>query len=190
MGEKFAIDQGASNWIIKTARKNHWRVQSWMDISDLIQDGYLCWYMVVERYQDRVENLDHMMKLFMRVYTNHLHDLASRRSRLSEQCFVDFLRPDQTDSFLIERLMPAGEESDAELRLMLDKAPPNVKATLDLFSTEDGRRKLQSKPRRQPNGVRETLNDRLCRLIGIDPTGVDLVGQVRDFLAGTSPASS
>ena len=37
------FDAGVRGWIVKTAYKHYWRVSSYYEFDDLVQDGYLCY---------------------------------------------------------------------------------------------------------------------------------------------------
>ncbi len=158
------MDDGARGWLLRIARKSFWRVHGVLDLDDLISEGFVCYYDVVRRYPHVTERR-HLMRLFQVKYLNRITDLAKKRTRhlgvLEELAF-------ETEPF---------EEPST-----FTDAPEPVKTILRLLLSEDGVKGLQQTYQRFANGYRETLNDRLCKLIGLDSTQLDLAGMVRNYL--------
>lgn len=188
------IDKSAQLWLFKTAHKNYWRVQSWYDLDDLIQDGYMTWCMVADRYADSVrerckdqpENQRHdamvevMMSLFRRSYTNHIHDLASRRSRTLEVAVSDLDPVEQSHAQVFENTTPAYNAArEAEV---VDLAPDGIREVLQLYNNDPASPKISARFRVRRDGSRETLNERFCRLSGCDPDKCNLVNSVYQYL--------
>ena len=191
------MDDGARRWLFKTARKNYWRVSAWYDLDDLIQEGYVAYYIVLNKYPRAVDP-PHRMGLFRVIFLNRLHDLANARTHMvQETCESDLIRPatSDTDEFFESPLaqIPA-EPSILEALSSLSYAPQYVRDALKLFASEDGLRSLRAVYRKVPVGEkcpgkrqhlrRETLNERMCRLTGYDPAETDIVGGIRACLAG------
>lgn len=154
-----AMDAGARNWLLKTAKTNYWRVAAWIDLEDLIQDGYMLWISTRRRYTSAIF-LPHVMRLFQVTYINHIHDLARENSRLLEYTFSQF---DDQAAWAITNL-EACEFSEL-LRLMAE-APGHLKSILVALHVKD--RALRSRVR--TNGVRSTLNERLAHTINASPS--------------------
>lgn len=162
-----------------TARREHWRVSHWMDLDDLFQDGFMCWYRVIRRYERVAHGSSkHRMALFKRVFMNHIHDLSKRRSRLPEVHFED-LPPDVADALNY----PATQD-------LYGAAPPLVKLGLTVLMAPAHARSLRSLYRVRVDTTRETFNERLCRLAGLDPRTIDLIGEIRYYLEGYSHPST
>ncbi len=160
------MDEGARKWLIKTARKNHWRVMRWYDLEDLISDGLMCWQIVVRRYT-RVRERKHIMALFQRTYINHIHRLANKRTRQAMELVTDRL-PDEVSC------------PDAELLQFACTAPADVRALL--FAIIDRPEILARPHRRRLDGRRETTNSWLCALAGLDPDKHNVDSQLRALL--------
>ena len=192
------MDEGVIGWIYKTALKNHWRVARWMDLDDLVQEGYLCYCIVEERYVD-AKDVRQRMALLKTVFTNRLHDLANNRTRLvdaglAEYCFTDLTPVYEDGESNIESIVAALADPDsrsAELSVVLAGASEYVRSALKLFTTDDGLNRLRSAYRlRRGEGdhlIRETFNERLCRLIGCDPDKVNVASELRACLTGADP---
>lgn len=163
-----------------TARREYWRVSRWMDLDDLIQDGFMCWYRVIRRYA-RVPHgsSKHRMALFKRVFTNHIHDLSKRRSRLPEMHFEDLPHD------IADHLHATYASQD-----LYGAAPPLVKLGLTVLMAPEHARSLRSHYRVRVDMSRETFNERLCRLAGLDPRVIDLAGEIRYYLEGYEHAST
>jgi hypothetical protein len=167
---RMEIDEPAKIWMINYARTNYWRVAHWMSINDLIEDGFLTWYRIVEGQQTKgprkrgepvsvmtsyryITDRPLVMFLFKRLYMNHITDLANGRTNRSA-----FELP-------IEDYMDAPAD-DAE-PIILDRAPIEVQAVLSLLKTEEGRARMAEPCLRRKDGTRETTNERLSRLTGL-----------------------
>ena len=193
------MDFGARHWLVKTARANYWRVSSWVELDDLIQDGYVLWFRLIEHY-DEVTELKHMMSLFQRSYTNYLHDLSKFRTRdvvtieanlrvnlekRIDRGAVPELQPDEVANELEASNGDYALTTELETMMDLGVPPTEVAAFFELFQSEEGLRRLRARYRRRKGGVRETFNQRLCRLLGFDATEVDVVGSLRSYILGS-----
>jgi hypothetical protein len=135
-----------------------------MDFDDLVQEGVACYYKVISRYRPRDKR--HIMSLFQRTFINHIHLLARYKSRQID---------DPTD-----RLPHNVTCADAELAIFIADAPPLVKSAIKTMMTVD----LNKPYRRRRDGTRETMHDRLCRLMGLDPNGTpNIPGEIRAYLS-------
>lgn len=166
----FKMDTGAKNWLRKTALKNYWRVALWISLDDLLQDGEVCWMVARHRYTEATTT--QLMALFKTIYTNHLHDLANSHTRQTEIPFAAL-----SDS----NLETIDEESCpfAELLRLVTEAPSRVSHLLGNLLQDPT--PLRAAYRRD-GFVRETTNERLCALTGLDPVTFDLHTAVRGSL--------
>lgn len=167
------MDRGVERWIYLTARKNHWRVAAWYDISDLIQDGFMVYYRTLARYacdvpgERRLEKTARtqreIMALFKTCYTNHIHNLATRKTRQLD--FPAEFFPDDRES------------EDAALATFIAEAPPFIAKLIHSLLNADGEL-LRARPRRRRDGSRETTHERMCRLAGIRPSEAHAVASL------------
>lgn len=170
-----AMDDGARNWMYAYAKKHYWRVAKWMEFDDLIQDGHFAWVEVCRRYPHAVDTPAWIMSLFKLCFSDKITDLA--RGRTKQQ---DDARSDIVDVY--ESPMMLVPDSSNFMALAI-KAPPLVKDTIALLSDEARREELNKPFERYPNGRRETLNDRICSLLGLDPKAVDAVKTTRLYFS-------
>lgn len=178
------MDATARGWMINTAKSNYWRVASWYEFDDLVQDGCLCWQFIVDHYErkpGRIRRRAHLMALFKTAYLNFIHGLAKRRTKASDEVHVASLYPrlDVPDDILWDHYIMV--EDDLDHARLVTEAPPMLRAILGKLDA--GRcAALRSLYRVFADGTRETLNDRLCRLAGVDPDAFDLATQLKAYL--------
>lgn len=171
MGIETNMDQGVRGWIYKTARENIWRVSSHIDLADLIQDGCMIWLKVCNRYSNVTET-KHRMGLFKTAFTNHIHDLSKKRSRLDLVNEAELEAPMET---MLEGIDPA---SDPDLAFIIKQLPPALARVLSRVIDSNSPHRLRL------DHTRETTNERLCRFAGLDPLKRDIHTAVLQYLAG------
>jgi len=185
------IDESARRWMIKYARKNFWRVAAWYELDDLIQDGLMCWWHVRRRYADIAE-MRHIMSLFQRTYINHVHQMANKRSAghwFSHACGEEIA---VTEECVEDVSIAGGGHVDpaADEAILISEAPVDVRKLIveivqhPELTGSPCRRRMSGSPRRPrmisgsagPTRMtrRETTNEWLCRIAGLDPTQFDL----------------
>lgn len=184
------LDQGLRIWIKKTAEKNFWRVCRWYDLDDLIQDGYMCYARTRTRYPDLIKppliygQKARFVSMFKRIYLNEIHDLANDRTKsISEIGLLDIVSDEkpseqQGDTDPLE-LNALAVPEECTFAVMLSQAPAVVKMFLMAMETEEGRQMMRGQLRKTSTH-RETLNERLCKMIGCDPEAIDLEWEIRD----------
>lgn len=166
------MDQGARLWIYKTARENLWRVSGHIGIDDLVQDGMLFWHRIITRYPNVTET-KHRMALFKTAFTNHIHDLSKKKSRLD--CVVEADMEVSIDS-IIEGDDPT---QDPDLAFIIAQLPPAIMRVLTrMYEGED------PPYRHYLDGTRETSNARACRFAGLDSSKRDVHSAVLQYLRG------
>lgn len=182
------LDEGMKRWIIATARKHHWRVASWYDLDDLIQDGYLAYHKCAYRYARLVrkrnpkkEDRRNFMALVMRTYENHIHDLASKRTAQRPEVIVSRLNlklADYNESTVLERIGGVTDGDIAAEVAYFDRMPSWMKKVLRgvIRDVQKGKRVSV-----------EDINARLCRVFGADEKSVDKVSEVYDILGIVRP---
>jgi hypothetical protein len=161
------MDAGAYNWLVKTARKNYWRVASWYDLSDLIQDGVMCYYVVRQRYPTASAR-KHIMRLFQVTYINHVHALSNKKRQACAEVAMD------DPAIEIERFA----DEDADLDMYLAEAPAEVSTVIRALMAKS--EELRAPYRR--SGKRATTNQRFCRIVGANANTRDLHALVRTYL--------
>ena len=168
------MDQGARNWLYKYARKQYWRVAAWIDYDDLIQDGYAEYCEVLKRYPQAVEP-SHKMRLFQLCFRSRIEDLVRANTKQIDDARSDIVDLNDNASMIIPDF--------STLHALLIKAPAEIKAALALLADDKAREELQKPFVKYDNGRRETLNQRMCNLLGIDYHKIDLVKDIKTYFA-------
>ena len=164
------MGQVTRKWMIKTARKNLWRMSHWYDLDELIADGMLCWQIVESKYPKT--NKPHRDSLFRTTFTNHIHRLANKKSIMVAETAVD--HPEALSN---------QECQEAELRrFILENATPMLRHCLAAILDKP---ELLAQAHIKHGKHRETTNEYLCRLAGINPGTHDLGGELRHLLQTT-----
>lgn len=180
-----SMDDGAHAWLITVAADHFWRVPKWYEFDDLIQDGYTCWYRCVQKYETdtgRVRSRAHLMRLFKTSFLNHIHDLSKNCTVARCEVLVEDIAP-QDDSLFADAWDALGVPSDlSDYRRMIAEAPAKLRPLLEALMITSPSPSLRARYRVNPDGTRDTLNRRLCRLIKADPSTRDLVFELRTFL--------
>jgi hypothetical protein len=175
------MDDGARIWLLREVRRQYWRVATWYEIDDLVQDGLLHYHRVATKYA-HVKDRPHIMRLFQITFINHVHDLSKRKGKQIDLPISTYISNPLSENTILDRVGTEDSMNLALFKASLAKAPKPVIDVINLLTTEYGRRCLCAQMRVYTNGVRETLNDRLCRLCNYDPKVTDLVGTVRSYL--------
>lgn len=171
------MDDGAKGWLYKTARKNYWRVAQFYEFDDLVQDGFYWYYFVRQRYPQATER-KHIMALFQRCFTNHIHDLAKGTkcyglgvSGAQKAIPVSWLSPGNTEA--AEGVYASAPCPDAELLRFVVEAPAHVRACLKALLAAP--EKLRAPLRKRLYAADESFNEQLCNIAGLPyhPTLMD-----------------
>lgn len=179
------MDRSARAWLVTVVANHYWRVAHWYDFEDLLQDGHMVWWRVIQKYETepgRVRSRGHLMRLFKTSFLNHIHQLSKdatcRRVEVRAEDVVPEAEGDAQD--LWSRL---GWSHDAgEYARLIAEAPATVKPLITALLFGPPSRALRALYRVNPDGTRETTNERLCRLVGIDPATMDLATELRSYL--------
>lgn len=172
------IDESLKKWIMKTARRNLWRVARWYEIEDLVGDGMMIAAKISRQYAPA--NQRHYMALVMTAYNNHVESLARKRRRGDDVLAADMAPTGVDFDWWLSALM-GHAHSDAALSRLLSKARFPVDEVISLFLTDRGVAEL----RRRPQRPRETPNRYICRLLGVDHDEYDVPALVESFLRGS-----
>lgn len=183
-----SMDAGVRGWVVTTAAAHFWRVAHWMEFEDLIQDGAMVWCRVVEKYEcdtGRVRSRPHLMQLFKRSYQNHIHYLSKQKfvSRVEVLVEDEVVRRGGVIRMSDQMWDHLGVSHDVgEYDRLVAEAPGVIRPLLRVLF--NGQRALgwSSEHRVYGDGTRETLNAKLCRLVGVDPELEDLATPLRAYL--------
>ena len=162
-------DDVPKKWAIKFIRHNQWRCDRIYGFDDLLQEAYLVFLKITEKYP-RVNNPQNFMGLYKMALANWFHDRAAYMKR-KNTIHAD-LSVDPT-----ELLTSVCEWHTDGIRLLLDEAPHELKLALALIV--DHPEAIRSLPdRKKP---RENLNMKLRRILGLSET-FDLKASLTELL--------
>lgn len=207
------LDAGMEGFIRNLASKEYWRVADWYGrdrdcgLSDLIQDGYLCYVRCRKRYVEVLGALpaspgpDHvrvMQKLVRTTFERHIRFVLAGKMRWGHEEPISQLAP-QSSSASWEDFIPA-QSGDASLVDLLLSMPSELRQLVAIL-VGDGAESLGFERSRLercvlPSGsvrlrrrgnrrLRETTNEYFCRLLGCDPSS-DVRGHLQSLLRGAS----
>lgn len=116
------------------------------------------------------------MRLFQVTFTNHIHDLAKTRTSQLDAPIASLLIGETTEEKFLDQ-HELGEWSPTALA-HATKAVQQIIQAIDRHPE-----KLRGPLRRRKDGTRETTNERLCRMVGLDPSMIDLIGEIKYCLS-------
>ena len=169
------MDAGVRGWTFNTIKQNYWRVAHYYEFEDLVQDSFIVWKRIVDRYPD-VTDAKHRMALYKTAFRNHIHDLSKKRTAYVSACLLEA----DSDTPLAALREDADGSQDPNVGLLFAQLPGKLQTLL---------KRLCDERRRYPNrlrldGTRETINERLCRLAGLDPASRNVQDAIQTYLYG------
>lgn len=168
-------DAGAVAWLHSYARKNYWRVAAWMDYEDLVQDGYFAWVEVCHRYPEATKTPAHIMSLFKLCFADKITDLSRSRTKQQDDARSDIVEIYDGDAVTLP--------DPSNFNLLITRAPKVVRDTIALLTDDSMKDELNKPYHAQVSGRRETLNDRICALLGLDPAQIDVIKETKLYFS-------
>jgi len=197
------LDQGLERWLFTTARRNLWRVPQWYSVDDLVQDGYASFYKCAKHYgrlarkrKPKKDDRRNFMALVKRTFENHIHDLSTKSTiQRVEKPVSQLHRPEISADDWLERHASVVEESMADITIVLQQAPREIKQAIAILVGDVVDVKYLRTSKKNTKLVnRETTNEYLCRRLiafghNFDPKKVDMIEQVRHYFGVQSTAT-
>lgn len=123
-------------WIYNHATKNFWRVASWYELDDLVQDGLMKAYGCLERYGIPGVDIDppHFMALVKSAFHNHIGDLL-RHSRPEQELTShvgDMAADNETEGGYLDRASEP-ESPAQELAAFISGMPEALRRAVLLY---------------------------------------------------------
>lgn len=165
-------------WTVNFIRANLWRVEATMDFDDCLQEAYLIFLRVQQRYPD-LESASHFMALYKTSYFNHFTTMTLADSRYRE------VMPASYSALPAEAQQSMVGETDNEgvLATAIRQAPREVAMVLNLFLNapaelvETALSSWQGRDLRRKDGG----SRKVCQLLGL-PLDLDVMKMVEDYL--------
>jgi len=179
------FDPRMVGWIVKYARENYWKVKDFMLLEDLIHQGFECLLIAKQKYPDRYENdPKRFINTVKLIFANDIPYLQNRNIRMPEGQLMrigDMCGDGQEYSFTE---MLAGADEDQEVRECIADAPERIRKILEAFFDEASavHGMVSRKLRYHMDGTRDSLNERFCNFLGLDPRQNDICQELKDYL--------
>lgn len=181
--QQTGLEQPLISWIYKYAYKQYWRVASWYDYEDLIQDGM----MIAVKCRNRYTTDDTYFRAKVQLaFCNHITDLSNKK--ITGKC----LNPTRHGIKLTEPIEAKVNEEKFNtllqslrgdtaqfLYVLIKQSPLPIRKFLECLSKPENLEAL-----RKPLKKGETRNARLCSLAGLKKE-IDLAGMVRAYFSST-----
>lgn len=170
------LDQDMRRWIKDTARKNFWKVAGFMDLDDLIQEGFFCYAKCNDRYPKNIAQR-HFMALVKTTFENHIRTISANRHKKMDWPFDSgtlYRMPSPKEMAKIE--LETADPEEQTFVTALNQLPEDFKRLLRALMEDAKSIPMLTQPRR------ETRNEYLCRLAGISPER-DLEAELRAHFA-------
>jgi DNA-directed RNA polymerase specialized sigma24 family protein len=166
-------------WATNHINRNLWKVTPRYDFDDLFQDAYLFFLICCERYTT-VSTPQHFMSLFQRCLSNHILDLAAKRTKEAQVSANVILNESGDDLISTLKAKRSGLEEVESAILIEDAVGPlaNIAEALLMVDEED-----LPKYHRARGRVRETTEQYLRRIAKVDDS-VPIVEIVAAYLEG------
>lgn len=183
------IDYGAEVWLRRYAAKHQWKVSHFAyEIDDLIQDGYLSWYICADRYS-QVTDYRHMCSLFKMTFTNRIRELSmtdknTKFDFMVEGGLTDLVDPTMrglSESWILDKVCGHYLQTYGSVGHIIADAVEPVKTVLRFLVSDEGIAVMRRPFRLRLNGQRETTNYRLYRALKLQPQG-DLMGLTKSYI--------
>lgn len=158
-------------YVINHLKKNFWKLESYMDWDDAINEAQLQFVRTIKRLEKRnchIENEKHLMSLFKTSWTNHFTTLTNKATK---ERFIQ-TQNSLTDEDLMDTLI-SDLDNNGIVQVLLDTAPVEVKQVLQMFlkSPDELVQKLQREFKRNE----KICNEHLCLLLNRDPQKINLL---------------
>jgi hypothetical protein len=169
-------------FVVNFLRRNYWRVQSYMEYEDCLQEAWLKFNQVKVKYGN-LDTPQHFMTIYKLAWTNKFNELAVWSGKHRAEVCVSQLETDDAEDTGALGLLAGDFNNDGMLAIMIDQAPHEVKHVLHLFLTAPVEvldmfaETWKSRGRHKPYG-----NAHLCELLGL-PEKTDVVGMVTAYFA-------
>lgn len=191
------VDAELKGWLWKFCKKNYWKVQSWYEFDDLIQDGCMVYAKCLRSFKPRAdiptdEAQRNFMAYFQRAMGNHMTELQQPERTWMQVGFRD-LSEDQLAAVEDKTsLWDDGQNAlgDLDLISLLARAPAEiadmlkkilVDGVLEIFPNATKMRLPIAPGKRKTLAVRETTSEHIDRCLGQPGAAAKL----REFLTSS-----
>lgn len=170
-------------YTINFVRSNLWRLDSNYERDDILQECYIKFLELVERYP-RVVDPPHFMSLYKSAIRNHVFRLAERRPARYECSEASVSSGNEDEGRTVYEITADPKANSqtqvVEIKMLLEQAPEPIKRLLPYLLAPSEERPVCL---RDDLGRRETTNELWAHLAGVDLT-VDMRQMMNNWLGG------
>ena len=147
-------------WSCKFIKANQWRTQTIYDEEDLLQEAYLVFMKVRDKYPRVVDP-----PLFMRMYQTALwHHFMDNGRKLKKDILTTRKAMEEAKLFMPDMIA----FNDGPLAIALAQGPPELRLLLDFINDDSNLEKLRAPQRNRVSAKpRKNIDQRLSTLMGI-----------------------
>lgn len=142
-------------WATKYLAKQVWRIRPLMELDDALQEAYLLFIKLVERYDFTCPQ--HFMAMWKRCLTNQVHSWSSERTQMRQEHLSD-----KALNNIVSPAIFASRVIDTSWEQRISEATGYVRQLLEATTT-----RIRRPRRRRSDGTRLTTNEYLCRFAGV-----------------------
>lgn len=167
-------------------KANIWKVDKLYDYDDILQEAREQFLRTIKRMNangDTIQNEKHMMALYKTSFSRHFITLCNKATKVSVEQNMSGFSMDSETALDFEALI-GSDENGGYLECLVDQAPKEVQQVFNLLlntPTEvlDIAIKAWNSQNKKGAGIG---NNFLCKMLGYDPTKVNLVDTVKNYL--------
>ena len=144
------------------------------ELEDLMQEGYLLYMKVIEKYKE-ISEPKHLMSLYKSALKNRFSEVANELLEVSRFMYID---TSDEESENVVATLPSSDST--EFRTLLSTAPTEVKDLLFLiFDTPQEYLEVLGLNKKRRRGFQN--NPLVCKLLGYNPAKVNLVKNFKEY---------
>ena len=162
-------------YVVNYLKKNYWRVAAHHEYEDLLQEAYFKFLVVKDKYPE-VVNPPHFMALFKTAWNNHFINLSKTQTK--DITIIESQLMGEISLFELSDKKGRVNDHEGDVTILLKQAPEEIQLLFAALDDTDLVKLLRQKSQKIRNGNRrarrETTNQALCRILGLNPEDVDI----------------
>lgn len=172
-------------WTKNYLKSNFWRISRIYQYDDIMQDSYVLFMELKNRYGGTVDNARWFMSLYQRSFINMFTDLSNVNTNEEHTTPISHLgksytEEDDDDLFFDTQL--GTEENEGYLEIMLKQAPDEIKTVLNIILNSPTEMRENLIQAWKAHGKKKDFgNEHLCLMAGLDPKKVDIVQSISTY---------
>ena len=145
------------------------------ELEDLMQEGYLLYMKVIEKYKE-INEPKHLMSLYKSALKNRFSEVANELLELSKTVYIEQPTDDESENVFNK----ITSSVNTEFRTLLSTAPTEIKDLLFLiFDTPQEYLEILGLNKKRRRGFQN--NPLVCKLLGYNSAKVNLVKNFKEY---------